>query len=626
MDFLKQNLSFLNRISPEFARMIENASDEEVSLVPASAQGLHLVVEGKPFNSRVDPLKEAHRAAEKQNFSGQGLIILGGLELGYTLKNLMEKYPEIPVLAVEKRASILKAAFRATDFTPFFSSGRLEILIPETPAMLFEFLKSYSTRKMALVFHRPAFDLDPNFYREVRETVERYVSTQEINRATLARFEKLWFKNLLLNLPSYLFYQGVEKLFGNFKDRPVFLIGAGPSLQKQIPLLKEIQNRFLLMAVNTSLPYLLEKGIVPHLVVTVDPQDKVYRYFLPVMRQKLSRIPVLIAEPTICPKIVKNYPGPVLFCRAGFLEGWLDSFSEPKGELDMGGSVITAAFSLARQMEAAPIVFLGTDMSYTEKTLHFRGAELEKEWLYSQTRTDSLEAKNYFFLKKTKLFPHEGFYGETVYTDMRFITYINWLEKNFRLFPELKVINATEGGIRFQHIEHESLKTVVSRYADSENLNFFTGDFKSKQFEKNYEGFLKALDEMEDQLPRLENLAARGVEVCQTLITQVQAKKTPSKTLLNELNALDQKLTAFSLTEVLSLSLQKVIQEVTDGLEESLQKTDRKTPETHSLNTLRYSLNLYQGILESARFNLTQAKKARIYGESLRKKTEKAAH
>lgn len=618
MSFLESNLNTLFNLYPQFAQLIKDAPEKNIVLSLAKLEGTHLLVEEKPFNSKINPIKEAVRIAEKQDFSNHDLIILGGVELGYILKNVFEKYPNHPILVVEKRASILKAAFKTQDFIPFFLSGRVQFLIPENAAVVFEFLKNYQSKTIALIFHRPSFDLDPDFYRELKETVEKFISTQEINKATLARFEKLWFKNLLLNLSTYLYYQGVEVLFKAWKDRPVFLIGAGPSLQKQIPLLKKVQNQYLLIAVNTSLPYLLEKGITPHFVVTVDPQDKVYRYFLPLIQKKPQKVPILIAEPTICPKIVKNYPGPILFCQVGFLQSWVGQFAPLKGELDMGGSVITAAFSLARQMGAKPIVFLGTDMAYTKKTLHFRGAELEKEWLYSQTKIHSLEQQNYDFLKKTKLFSYPGFYDKPVYTDMRFLTYINWLEKNFRLFPELLVINATEGGIAFKHIQKKSLKAVIEKTPPDTAIQIHNQNFKSPFFEQSYTQFVDSLKEIEKELPPLKELAKKGVKVCQKLVAQAKNKREPSLALLQELDKIDKKLSTFSLTQVLSLSLQKVIQEVNDGIDaQNKEKNLHNNQKTDPLQTFTYSLNLYQGILESARFNQTQIQKAFIYSKYL---------
>ena len=59
--------------------------------------------------------------------------------------------------------------------------------------MVFEFLKT-TKAKHSPYFSSPFFDLDPDFYRELKETVEKFISTQEINKATLARFEKLGLK------------------------------------------------------------------------------------------------------------------------------------------------------------------------------------------------------------------------------------------------------------------------------------------------------------------------------------------------------------------------------------------------------------------------------------------------
>lgn len=614
----QKNIRQLEISNPVFANKIQEVSlQPEYEVFPAKKEGFSLKVKDILFHSKIAPLEEARKIAEKEDFSKQDLIIVGGAGLGYVLPILCNRYPDKQILYIEKSWQILKLAFQTIDFTQILSSGQTEIIVPDDLEAIVDYLRLYQTKKIGIVFHRPSYELYTDFYSEAKKLITRYLTTSEINQATLNRFEKLWFKNLILNMGAYIRTKGVNALFGQFNGRPVFLIGAGPSLRKQLEILKMIQRHYVLIAVNTSLPYLISNGIYPDFVVTVDPQDKVYRYFLPVNRLNLTKFPVLIAEPTISPKIVKNYPGITLFCNVGFLKNWVGQFSGDKGEIEMGGSVITAAFMLALKMGAGPIVFLGTDMSYSEKTLHFRGAELEKEWLFTQNKLDPQEGKQVVFIGRMRLFPHEGFFGQTVYTDSKFITYIQWLEKNFKKYPDAWIINATGGGIRFQGIENKKLEEVLEDLTQKKlnqkimpDLNLLSGSFSEDR-----EHFLQVLDRLGRELPPLKKTAKEGLEISQKLYDNSEKKIPVNGSLINRLNQIDEKISSFKLSEILSIGLQKIIQEVS---EESEEQYTEKEKESKELKAFKSSLLIYSAICESVDYNLAQIKKAKQYLEFIK--------
>ncbi len=614
---LQNNIDFLQHSNGIFAKKLMNIdlkNKSEYQLIRAKKEGYTLKVNDLFFHSKIAPLKEAEKISEKEDYSKKDLIIVVGLGLGYLLMDVFKKYLDKSILVIEKDWNILKLAFTYTDFSKLFNASKLEIMVPEKPEYIYDFLKIYKTKKIGIIFNRPSYEIYNEYYVGVKEVVLKYISSQKVNTATLNRFEKLWFKNLTLNMASYIYSPGVKELFDKFQGKAVFLIGAGPSLQKQVEVLKSNQNNYILIAVNTSFPYLLQNGIIPDFVVVVDPQDKIFKYFLPVIRQKLEKYPILIAEPTISPKIAKNYPGTVLFCDVGFLKNWVNKFSDEKGELKMGGSVITAAYTLAKTMKAEPIVFLGTDMAYSENSLHFRGAELEKEWLFSQNKLITQEANQYNFLKKIHLTPHKGFYDNTVYTDIKFQTYITWLEKHFKQDSNLNIINATEGGIKFEHIRHDSLENVLKDYSGYKkeiNINLISEDY-----EKNSNFFLKEIDILIEKLPELRTLSDKAYNLSNKLIKQYKNKKKLSNVLLKELDLIDEKLASFESTEIIGLSIQKVISQISEGFDHQLSEEERNSDE---LKALKYSSVLYEGIRDSADFSILQLLKSKQYVEIKRR-------
>ena len=75
-------------------------------------------------------------------------------------------------------------------------------------------------------------------------------------------------RNELMNLDRYVTRAGVADLAGAAQGRPAIVVAAGPSLRRNLHLLKRpgIRDRFVIVAVQTVLKTLLAEGIRPHFV------------------------------------------------------------------------------------------------------------------------------------------------------------------------------------------------------------------------------------------------------------------------------------------------------------------------------------------------------------------------
>ena len=64
-----------------------------------------------------------------------------------------------------------------------------------------------------------------------------------------------------------------------FSEHPVLVLGSGPSLQDNLPWIKDNHNKFILVAVSSSLKILYENNITPDLVVHLDGFDVALNLF-----------------------------------------------------------------------------------------------------------------------------------------------------------------------------------------------------------------------------------------------------------------------------------------------------------------------------------------------------------
>jgi len=143
---------------------------------------------------------------------------------------------------------------------------------------------------------------------------------------------------------------------------PAVVIAAGPSLDACIDPLKTFSSKACLIAVDTALKPLMEQGIVPHFVVSVDPWEQNFEKF-----ESLAETPdiPLIFEPGVYHRI------PGFFPETPFVTGSTNSLARwILGLLGLGRmdaemtSAAHLAFHLARHMGADPIILAGLDLAF----------------------------------------------------------------------------------------------------------------------------------------------------------------------------------------------------------------------------------------------------------------------
>ena len=156
----------------------------------------------------------------------------------------------------------------------------------------------------------------------------------------------------------------MDALAGAFDGVPAVVAAAGPSLDRVIADLQRLQDRALIIAVDTALRPLMARGIAPHLAVAVDPSERNARH--------LSNLDGagdtwFVAEPGVHPHAFPTFAGRTFVFRVGDNHPWprLASLGITRGTLDAWGSVLVSALDLAIRLGARPIAIVGADLAYT---------------------------------------------------------------------------------------------------------------------------------------------------------------------------------------------------------------------------------------------------------------------
>ncbi len=451
-DIYQKNLKALEKHHPELVDIIESVSiDEDKLRILQSESGSPRIVckteDGEEVNihSMEDPVECANNAIDLLGkIEKEGIVVLFGFGLGYFAEEILERFEKGHILLVyDAKPEIFKLALRVKDFTEMLSSEKVKIVLG-ADADNFSVIHSHHhllvNGKFWVVEHKPSKKLNPQAYENFHKRLNEETSLSDIGVATNIRRGKEFMDACLLNLHSIIRKPGVEGLKDIFKGCTAIVVSAGPSLDKNIHLLKKVKGKAVIVATGGALPTLLSCDVIPDFIAEVDP-------VMENIEDKFEGIPELKNVPFIClaqytPELVNIYPGPLFINsvagNVAFL--WLRSFWEEKGYIEcFGGSVAHLAYATAEYVGADVIAFVGQDLSYKNDRIHTAG--------YSDHMDRRLE--NAAEKKQENILngiPLKDIFGEDVLSIPQFVTFKTSFESRIRE-SERVVINATEGGI-----------------------------------------------------------------------------------------------------------------------------------------------------------------------------------
>jgi hypothetical protein len=268
------------------------------------------------------------------------------------------------------------------------------------------------------------------------------------------------------------------------------IIGAGPTLIEALPFLKKLQDWALIISTDTALKVLMDYGVQPHLVYTLDSQKHSLNHFLHTCGKDTAREISLIADIVAYPRVIDSWPGPVwLSTTARYLEkngseyrettpmaDWIESKTGPLGDIQSGGSVATSCFDFARTAGCEPIIFAGQDLAYVGREIHARGTHHNAAWLARINRLSNLDQINQLVINKRNIIHTptirsqslKGFENESVISDYVFDLYRRWFEEAFAL-AGLEIIFPQGRGAYMKGIKILSWQEIIALMEKNSN-------------------------------------------------------------------------------------------------------------------------------------------------------------
>lgn len=404
----------------------------DVIMEPTSSGALTLKIiedNGEYYlHSNDNPFKEAYLFAKEYYNITKDHFVLYGMGLGYCANALVSLDDGIFLEIFEESIEVIQMAMYYMDLSWLFSMEHRCILwyAKEYNQMIC----SLEDKDIQLILHKPSMRNMKN--QRIKEKLENiFIRDSGIrNMGTQLR------NNFRDNSRYYDRYIDEEQ--NNFKGKRAVIVAAGPSLDKNVALLKQKMKDLIIVAVGTVYRKLIRLGIAVDYVVFLDGQ--------PTMMSQLEGIDKLrgkgIFAGTAYKGLMKNFQGDkLLVCQKDY--DLTEKFAKEHGyrTYATGGSVSTIALDICIQMECKSVAFIGLDLAFTDCKAH-------------ATNTSNVESLG---IEEMQQVP--AINGGMVATSKVFLLYKKWIENRVKqediLIP---IYDATEGGVVLEGLKNVLLK------------------------------------------------------------------------------------------------------------------------------------------------------------------------
>jgi hypothetical protein len=577
--YFEQNKAIVKR---RFNIEAQLSDKSQVKLIETKSKDIALtgVFEDQTFNihSRFGPKKEAERW--KNNLIGAPgtTYIIYGFGLGYHIEMLLQSCKEDDtVVVIEPSKDIFCFSLRHRDYKFLFEDSRLVLYLePSEDELDLIFSNHISFIDLDVIKFQHLTPYDHMFldnYKLTLDKFQRKLSEKKVDLNTVFHFAEKWQKNFVMNLRSIVDSAPFSKVVDQFKNKPVVIVSAGPSLDKNVHMLREIRDSALIICAGSAIRSLNKHNIKPHIVVTIDGGDINAQHFESLMISDYH----LFFTASCHPNIPKKHKGAKWYFQhwGQHLDNWLKSeiLECDPGNVKSGPSVANFCFDMAMQFSGDPICFIGQDLAYTDNRTHASGSLFEEKRVYDEQVHE-------------KRLSIPGYEGKDVFTDVTLYSMLKYFENYIYSMmrqgkKEQLVINATEGGAKIKGTEQMPFRQFISKFCSDKFYpeHILEECYKNNKFDVSIKQ--KMLDELEkhiSEVKKIEEIASRGRKFADKLVDYYRIQKTTNvKKMVSKLDHVDSEIKQLQSRHLfLSIMMQVGVFKVLKGFKAKSDENERE--------------------------------------------------
>ncbi|ECP8678478.1 motility associated factor glycosyltransferase family protein [Campylobacter jejuni] len=298
-----------------------------------------------------------------------------GFGNGILFKALLQNKNHQHIVVFEKDIEIIWIMFHILDFSHELQSARLMIL--QTSSLDIEFFSNFCSSKPFFQFSRIYFlELMSHYYERFHEDIlglNKKLAENFKNSIVSYGNDPLdalqGIEQFVYNLPQMITHPSYKELLSKRKgiSDTAIIVSTGPSLTKQLPLLKKYASKATIFCADSSYPILAKHGIKPDYVCMLERDEIVAECFnndFGEFDKDIVFIVKSVTHPHTIKYLQKNNRAFILVSTyASFIQYLkLDYF----GYFNMGFSVAHMNFLLTIHLKYKNIILIGQDLAYAK--------------------------------------------------------------------------------------------------------------------------------------------------------------------------------------------------------------------------------------------------------------------
>lgn len=462
----QRNLEALYELNRElYNRLIALKTNEKFDLFMGEKAGDVNIVENSSKLTLYDipSLDLDSKLKELEPLYKHPFLVFFGIGNGFLFSSLLGNKLFKNIVVVEPEIELIYIALHLNNFVEAFRSLRLIIIHTDdfVPSNAMALTKLGGFGVYVKLYN---LQLTRDFYGKYTKEIEQVnkVMIDAIIMSVKSHGNDL--EDSLIGVDHFL--QNIQLMVENIEFRELIkkknsdvavCVATGPSLTKQLPLLKEIQESVTIFCVDASLPILEKWGIVPDFVTSLERIPLTAKFFKNTSKEFQERVGCFVHSAVQHKEVIEAVLGKKSIVMRPF--GYMTCFDlEQYGYAGIGMSAANFNYEVAYFMQYKKIVLIGQDLAFSEdgKSSH------ANDHIFG-TMEDGISKR----LKQEKeiYLPKWGGEGE-IRSNETWVLFRNYFIQYFADSINTENIDATEGGAHIDGAIDMPFKEVVEKYVD----------------------------------------------------------------------------------------------------------------------------------------------------------------
>ena len=514
----EKNIQALMKTNPILAAEIFGVKNKNFEIIIQGEDNANLnLIDKKNYLPlyETNPVKEILNEYEKfkEKYAKYPVLFFFGIGNGILIKMLGNNPVRKKIVVIEPNKEILFTVLNLIDFSKEIEEKKLilfskaDFKYPDAIQTVSDldiilFLKTYelhiNTKYYEKIYKKEILNVNQLFLRAIRQAI--------INFGNDTTDTLIGIEHSIQNFPEMLKRPYFKSLKGKKNSDVAIIVSTGPSLTKQLPLLKKIQDYVTIISVDASMPILEKWGIVPDFVTSLERVKETATLFKNTSKRFQEKF-ITIHASLQHKDVLKNSYGKKLLVMRGFLYNRFFGISK-YGYLGIGMSAANMAYELAYFLGIKDIILIGQDLAYSkEGKSHAQGHPYMEGYKTNDIYIPAYGNKG--MVRTTKVWNmFKNFFEKDIYATSR---------------QGVTTYNATEGGakiegaveIPFQEITQKIIKPIKKK---SIRLRKPSHNTYIKNLQKVYKKTLKMIEIGEKTQKKSEKLFLKVAEEFDKLV------------------------------------------------------------------------------------------------------------